>query len=162
MIGTGMGLLGMIGMAIGGVFGGIEDAKATEGGNYLPAGIYDIELVRITVGKTRKGVPFMAVDMRILGSSCPDVVKIGSVWNWFNGFDKEPALGNAKAFAFAVLSCSGKVDEADITEEVMDEMCADGGIGVAGTKLKVQTTVVKTKAKTDFTKHQWYPAGAAA
>lgn len=144
-----------------GVFGGIEDAKATEGGNYLPEGLYDIELVRITVSKTRKGVPFMAVDFRILGSSV-EKVKIGSVWNWYNGFDKEPALGNAKAFAFAVLSCSGKVDEADITEEVMEELCADSGIGVTGTKLKVQTTTVKTKAGGDFTKHQWYPAGAAA
>lgn len=145
-----------------GVFGGIENAKATEGGNYLPEGIFDIELVRIVVDKTRKGVPFMAVDFRILGSSCPEKVKIGSVWNWFNGFDKEPALGNAKAFAFAVLSCSGKVDESEVTEEVMEEMCADGGIGVAGTKLKVQTTMTQTRANKPFTKHQWFPAGAAA
>ena len=86
-----------------GLFSGIEDAKATQGGNYLKPGMYLVQILRISVGKTRKGVDFFASDLKVLGSN-NEAHGIGSVANWFVGFDKEPALANCKAFAKAVLS----------------------------------------------------------
>jgi hypothetical protein len=142
-----------------GVFAGIEEAKSTEGGNYLKPGMYDVEVVRLSVGKTRKGVPFFAADLRILGTNNPDH-RIGEVANWFVGFDKDAALGNVKAFAVAMLSSEGSVDPASITEAVMESLVDKGGEAVAGTRVKVQVTIVETKSGGTFSKHLWFPAGA--
>lgn len=142
-----------------GVFKGIEDAKATEGGNYLKPGLYDVEIVRLTVGMTRKNVAFFAADLRVLGSNNPDH-RIGEIVNWFVGFDKDAALGNVKAFATAVLSGEGPVDPASVTEQVMEVMVDKGGEGVVGTVLKVQVTLVPTRTGGTFSRHLWFPAGA--
>ena len=75
-----------------GLFANIENAKATEGGNYLHAGVYDLEVIRLSVGTTRKGVPFFAADFKVIGSNNPDH-KPGEVVNWFVGFDKESEGG---------------------------------------------------------------------
>jgi hypothetical protein len=142
-----------------GVFKGIEEAKATEGGNYLKPGIYDVEIVRLKVGKTRKGVAFFASDLRVIGSNNPDH-RVGEIVNWFVGFDKDAALGNVKAFATAVLSGEAPVDPQTVTEQVMEAMVDKGGEDVAGTRLKVQVTLVDTKGGGKFSRHLWFPAGA--
>jgi len=144
-----------------GVFSGIENAKSTEGGNYLHAGIYDVEVVRLSVGQTRKGVNFFAADLRVLGTNNPDH-RVGEIVNWFVGFDKDAALGNVKAFAVACLSSEGAIDPATITEQVMNALCEKGGEAVAGTKLKVQVTPVATKSGGTYSKHMWFPIGAQA
>lgn len=141
-----------------GVFSGIENAKSTEGGNYLKPGIYDVEVVRLSVGTTRKQVPFFTADLRILGSNNPDH-RVGEVANWFVGFDKDAALGNVKAFAVACLSSEGAVDPASITEKVMESLVDKGGEAVAGTQLKVQVTQVPTKTGGTYSKHLWFPIG---
>ncbi len=142
-----------------GVFSGIETAKSSEGGNYLKPGVYDVEVVRLAVGRTRKNVDFFAADLRILGSNNPDH-RVGDIGNWFVGFDKEPALGNVKAFAVACLSSEGSIDPASITEPVMNGLVEKGGEAVAGTRLKVQVTLVDTKGGGKYSKHLWFPAGA--
>jgi hypothetical protein len=141
-----------------GVFSGIENAKSTEGGNYLKSGIYDVEVVRLSVGTTRKGIPFFAADLRVLGTNNPDH-RVGEVANWFVGFDKDAALGNVKAFAVACLSSEGAVDPASITEKVMESLVDKGGEAVAGTQLKVQVTQVPTKTGGTYSKHMWFPIG---
>lgn len=142
-----------------GVFTGIEEAKSTEGGNYLRQGMYDVEVVRLSVGKTRKGIPFFAADLKILGTNNPDH-RIGEIANWFVGFDKDAALGNVKAFTVAMLSSEGAVDPASITEAVMESLVDKGGEAVAGSRVKVQVTLVETKSGGTFSKHLWFPAGA--
>lgn len=142
-----------------GLFSGIESAKATEGGNYLKPGVYDVEVVRLTTGQTRKKVDFFAADLRVIGSNNPDH-RSGEVVNFFVGMDKEPALGNIKAFAVACLSSEGAIDAASITEEVMNGLVEKGGEAVAGTRLKVQVTQVPTKTGGTYSKHLWFPAGA--
>jgi hypothetical protein len=143
-----------------GVFSGIENAKSTEGGNYLKPGVYDVEVVRLSTGKTRKGVDFFAADFKVLGSNNPDH-RVGDIANWFVGFDKEPALGNVKAFAVACLSSEGAVDPATITEKVMESLVDKGGEAVVGTQLKVQVTLVDTKGGGKYSKHLWFPIGTA-
>ena len=143
-----------------GIFANIENAKATEGGNYLHAGVYDLEVIRLSVGTTRKGVPFFAADFKVIGSNNPDH-KPGEVVNWFVGFDKEPALGNVKAFAVACLSSEGAVDPATITEKVMESLVDKGGEAVVGTQLKVQVSLVDTKGGGKYSKHLWFPIGTA-
>lgn len=144
-----------------GIFAKIDEAKATSGGNYMKPGVHDVEVVRLTVGKTRKGVDFFAADFRILGTNCPDH-RIGEITNWFVGMDKDAALGNINAFAVACLSSEGAVDPSGITEAVMEGLVEKGGEAVAGTRLKVQVTPVSTQSGGTFSKHLWFAAGAQA
>ena len=144
-----------------GVFSGIENAKSTEGGNYLKPGVYDLEVIRLSVGTTRKGVPFFAADFKVLGSNNPDH-NANEVVNWFVGFDKEPSLGNVKAFAVACRSSEGPVDPASITEKVMESLVDKGGEAVVGTQLKCQVTLVDTRGGGKYSKHLWFPIGTAA
>ena len=144
-----------------GVFSGIENAKSTEGGNYLKPGVYDLEVIRLSVGTTRKGVPFFAADFKVLGSNNPDH-NANEVVNWFVGFDKEPSLGKVKAFAVACLSSEGPVDPASITEKVMESLVDKGGEAVVGTQLKCQVTLVDTRGGGKYSKHLWFPIGTAA
>lgn len=141
-----------------GVFSGIENAKSSEGGSYLTPGTYDVEVVRLTTGKTRKGVDFFAADFKILGSNNPDH-RIGEIVNYFVGFDKEPSLGNVKAFAVACLSSEGAVDPATISEAVMESLVDKGGEAVVGTQLKVQVSLVDTRGGGKYSKHLWFPIG---
>lgn len=147
-----------------GLFSGIQDAKATQGGNYLKPGMYAVQIDRVTVGQTRKGVDFFAVDLKILGTNS-DAHSLGSIANWFVGFDKEPALANCKAFAKAVLSNAlpegEEFDESTITEEVMEGLIADNGAAIRGQKLQVQVVQVPTKAGGTFSRHLWFREGAA-
>lgn len=142
-----------------GLFSGIENAKATEGGNYLKPGVYDVEVVRLAVGQTRKKVDFFAADLRVIGTNNPDH-RPGDVVNWFVGLDKDAALGNIKAFAAACLSSEGPIDQSTITEAVMDGLVEKGGEAVAGTRLKVQVSLVDTKSGGKYSKHLWFAAGA--
>ena len=144
-----------------GVFSGIENAKSTEGGNYLKPGVYDLEVIRLSVGTTLKGVPFFAADFKVLGSNNTDH-NANEVVNWFVGFDKEPSLGNVKAFAVACLSSEGPVDPASITEKVMESLVDKGGEAVVGTQLKCQVTLVDTRGGGKYSKHLWFPIGTAA
>ena len=142
-----------------GIFSGIEEAKSTEGGNYLKPGVFDVEIVRLTTGKTRKGIPFFAADLRLLGTNNAEH-RVGEICNFFVGLDKEPSLGNIKAFAVACLSSEGQIDPESITEKVMEGLVDKGGEAVVGTRLKVQVTLVPTKAGGTFSKHLWFAAGA--
>jgi hypothetical protein len=142
------------------IFSGIENAKSTEGGAYLTAGVYDVEVIRLTVGKTRKGVPFFAADMKVIGSNNPEH-RPGEVRNWFVGMDKDAALGNIKGFAVACLSSEGAIDPASVTEQVMESLVDKGGEAVVGTRLKVQVTAVPTKSGGTYSKHLWFPLGTA-
>jgi hypothetical protein len=142
-----------------GIFSGIEAAKATEGGNYLHAGVHDVEIVRLTTGTTRKGSAFFAADLRLIGTNSTEH-RIGEVCNWFVSMDWEPSLGNIKAFAVACLSSEGKIDPESVTEKVMEGLVDKGGEAVVGTRLKVQVVLVETKSGGTFSKHMWFAAGA--
>lgn len=147
-----------------GLFAGIKDARATQGGNYLKPGMYLLQVIRVTIGKTRKGVDFFAVDFKVLGSNNEEH-GVGSIVNWFVGFDKEPALANCKAFAVAVLGNAlpegQEFDESSITEEVMDGLVADNGKAIAGQKVQCQVVTVPTKSGGTFSRHLWFREGAA-
>lgn len=141
-----------------GLFGGIDKAQGNVGGNYIRTGTHLLEVVRIKLGKTRKGVDFMAVDFTVVETSNPEHV-VGSTVNWFNGSDKDGFLSNAKSLAVALLgSAAGEaVDENTVTEETMEALCADDGEDVKGVKIKADAFLVDTKKGGKYTKILWEP-----
>jgi len=141
-----------------GLFGGIEKTSGNVGGNYIRTGTHTLEVLRIKIGKTRKGVDFMAVDFNVCETSNPEHV-VGSTVNWFNGADKDGFLSNAKSLAVALLgSAAGEaVDENTVTEETMEALCAEDGEDVKGVKIKADAFLVDTKKGGKYTKILWEP-----
>lgn len=141
-----------------GLFGGIDKAQGNFGGNYIRTGTHTLEVMRIKIGNTRKGVAFMAVDFEVLETSNPEHV-VGSTVNWFNGTDKDGFLSNAKSLAVALLgSAAGEaVDESTVTEETMEGLCENDGEDVKGVKIKADAFLVDTKKGGKYTKILWEP-----
>jgi hypothetical protein len=141
-----------------GLFGGIDKAQGNFGGNYIRTGTHTLEVMRIKIGNTRKGVAFMAVDFEVLETSNPEHV-VGSTVNWFNGADKDGFLSNAKSLAVALLgSAAGEaVDESTVTEETMEGLCGNDGEDVKGVKIKADAFLVDTKKGGKYTKILWEP-----
>ena len=114
--------------------------------------------MKLTQGRTRKGVDFVAADFRILGSST-DEHPVGSTVNWFAGADKDGFLSNVKALAVALLSAQAgeNVDEGTVSEEVMEALVSDNGNEVAGARLTAEAFHVDTRRGGTFTKILWTP-----
>ena len=141
-----------------GLFSGIKNAQLTSGGNYIRPGSHQLELIKLTQGRTRKGVDFVAADFRVLSSTNEEHPQ-GSTVNWFAGADKDGFLSNVKALAIAVLSSHAgeMVDESTVDEDVMEGLVAGGGAEVAGAKLAADAFHVDTRRGGTFTKIIWAP-----
>jgi hypothetical protein len=141
-----------------GLFSGIKNAQLTSGGNYIRPGSHQLELIKLTQGRTRKGVDFVAADFRVLSSTNEEHPQ-GSTVNWFAGADKDGFLSNVKALAIAVLSSHAgeMVDENTVDEDVMEGLVADGGSEVSGAKLAADAFHVDTRRGGTFTKIIWAP-----
>lgn len=142
------------------VFDNIDKATFSEGGNYLRSGSYDLEISKVKLGKTRKGHNFVAVDVKILGTTSD--MSIGEIGNWFTSDQHDSFLGNVKQFCVALLSTGGPIDQGSITSEVVDGICKDDGAAVVGSRIRLQVTIVPTQKGGTFSRHTWLPAGATA
>lgn len=140
------------------IFSGIKNATVTNGGNYIRPGNHTIELLKLTQGRTRKGVDFVAADFRIVASTNEEHA-IGSTVNWFAGADKDGFLSNVKALAVALLSANAGeyVDESSVTEEVMEALVGNHGGDIVGAQLNAEAFLVDTRRGGKFTKILWTP-----
>lgn len=141
------------------IFDKIAEATYTEGGNYIRPGNYDLEVVKLKVGVTRKKANFFAANFKVLGSSNPEC-RVGEVVDFFTSDVHDSFLGNVKQFAVALLSSAGPVAPDAITSQLMDGLVDKDGAAVAGSRIRVQVTLVPTKAGGTFSRHLWLPAGA--
>jgi hypothetical protein len=140
------------------IFSGIKNATVTNGGNYIRPGSHQLELLKFTQGRTRKGVDFVAADFRVLASTDAEHPE-GSTVNWFAGADKDGFLSNVKALGVALLSAQAGeyVDEGTVNEEVMEALVSDNGNEVAGARLNAEAFLVDTRRGGKFTKILWTP-----
>jgi hypothetical protein len=142
-----------------GIFSKVKEARIGEGGNYLPPGDFDLEIKKVTVGTTRKNIPFMAVAFTCLGTNNP-AVKVGEVVDWFNGADKDGFSSNVKEWGSAVLqNIAGEpIDPDSIDEAVMEGLTDKGGESCIGQKLRVKVTLkpIKSAPGKFFSRHQWF------
>lgn len=143
-------------------FKGIEDAKETFERNYLPPGIYSLEISAIKYDKARKGYWFFAVDFVVRGSNVAEI-KLGEHRNFFTGADKDGFLSNVKNFSIAALSEGGeRIAPETITEEVIKELIRDSGEIVRGRLVTCSVTAVPTKGGGTYNRHVFGPGGASA
>jgi hypothetical protein len=137
-----------------GLFAGIKDAKVSQGGVYLKPGVFTTRIEACKSGKTRANVVFFVVELDILESNNSELPP-GTRCSWMVTLDKEPALGNIKAFlAVATDSKEEEIDEAGV------ELVVSADNPLKDTIVRVSAVNIKTKAGTDFTKCTFLPADA--
>jgi hypothetical protein len=69
-----------------------------------------------------------------------------------NGKYPDMALADIKAFVMAATNA----DEEDVDEATIEEALEGDGTALAGMALRIVVDNVKTKANTDFSKHNFY------
>lgn len=138
-----------------GMFDGIEGARVSEGGVYLKPGVFKARIMAVKALKDRKGVGTFVVECELIESSNDDLPK-GTIASWVVKLDKEPALGNIKAFAAAATGVSAK----EVTAKAIELIVSEGN-PLRDTVLKISAQNIKTKAGSDFTKVTWSPDESA-
>jgi len=144
-----------------GIFSNISSARGSEGGVYLLPGTYTVEVQRCKQNKTRKGVPFFVVELKVIASDTPDR-KPNTDVSWMVTLDKDASLGNIADFmrvALAALALQKheqivKPQDVPLDEKTADEICAEDN-PLVGVRLSVQAFNVKTKENKDFTRVKW-------
>jgi hypothetical protein len=142
-------------------YGGISEAKFSEGGTYVLPGVYRFKVLACKHIKMRTGKEAFVVELEVMESTNPERMP-GSTCSWMVTLDKEPALGNVKQFITTACACKDdQVNEAAVLLIVSEQN------PLKGTVLRAAATNIKTKAGRDFTKVKWLEdnvgaAGAAA
>ncbi len=148
------------------------------GGAYLGAGLFEVEILS-TIRKMAWNASFTVRDrelfiaeFKIVTSTNPEHVA-GSTASWSC---KDPSSdngsGDVKAFCIAALGNDPRqVKDNDEKAQLQATLLAFAAMGEAeafkrlgvpenlfvGRRLKLETSVIKTKAGKDFTKHVWSP-----
>lgn len=134
-----------------GVFGGIKEAKFSEGGIYVLPGVYRVQITACKQIKTRTGKQAFIVECKILESTNPERLP-GSQVTWMVTLDKEPALGNIKQFLAIALECG----EDQITEEVCEFAVNEQANPLKDRIVRCSAINIQTKANRPFTKCKFF------
>lgn len=131
-------------------FDKIENAKATEGGNWVRPGRYQAELGAIKMVTNRKNQDLMAIESTItavIDNAGGVGHRVGEEIVHFLKVELDSFLGNAKQFISAALGVHADAIGAEQADTVVSDEQPLAGIIVEFT-----ATTIKTKAGTDWTK----------
>lgn len=146
-------------MGIKGKFAGVEDATTSGGGVYFLDGIYEIEVERCFMMQSRKKDDLFIVECKILESD-NDERRVGTHASWVVNLKHDASLGHIKSFVGAANGIHPENEKDKLNESVTEEVCelaVDDSNPLAGTRLALEATTIKTKAGGDFTLHRWSP-----
>jgi len=133
-----------------GMFSAVSGASVNGGGVYFKAGNYEVSLLAVKAVLSRKNENLFVIETEILKSDVESLRPGTKVSQVINLSKHESAPGNIKGFLCAALDApEDEVGEAE-AELVTSELNP-----LAGTKMGLVCTTILTKAKTDFTLHQW-------
>lgn len=134
---------------------GVEQAKGSDRGDYLPEGTYDCEVVYSDAFEKRNGGGTLAkVRLRILASN-NDEVKSESEQDMCFNIDPsrkdvvDLQLADVRGF---VMAAEGALQK-DVTEEVIYYVFTRSNDAVKGKKIRVVATTLTTKSGKPFTKY---------
>lgn len=130
-------------------YGGISEAKFSEGGTYILPGVYRFKVLACKHINMRTGKQAFVVELEILDST-NEARLPGTTCSWMVTLDKEPALGNIKQFIATAVPC----DESQVNEEAVLLIVSEKN-PLKGKVLRVSATEITTKAGRPFTKVKW-------
>lgn len=142
---------------------------------FPPGFVGDVEVIGCKGITTRAGERAFIAELRVLTSNVPDSVRLDGKYSWFQGL-KEPGTAYPACIGF-LYACLGldsardreKIEKVKSKQDAYLNMAVnedvrqyDGKTNIlAGARLRLQTSIKKTKAGTDFTLHNFSPAAAA-
>lgn len=132
-----------------GLFKKIQGAKVSKGGNYIRAGHYMAFLRHIKKDESRKGIPYVAIELVILDSldnTVEDAHRVGEEVAHLMMGDQDSFLGNFKGF---IANIAG-VKEDDIDEESAEEVISELQ-PLSGRVIELTGRNIVTRAGKDFT-----------
>ncbi len=140
-----------------GLFGGVKEAKYSEGGVYPLAGVYKLRILECKQIRTRKGQDAFVAEFMVLESSRTER-PVGSQMSWMvTAMPDTPWLGNIKQFLMIAIDCTeDKIDEA-----VCEFVCSKEN-PLKDKEIRLSANDIKTKKGGDFTKCKYLPAGMSA
>jgi hypothetical protein len=145
-----------------GLFGGVEGAKYSEGGAYIDAGVFRLEIQAFKAIKTRAGKAAVVAEFKALEVSGDSKYKPGSLFSWMT-MENDNFLGNVKNFAAVASACYQgvtEVDDTQITEAVLEALVAETGPApnpLKGVCIRASAINVPTKKGGTYTKVKWIP-----
>lgn len=150
-----------------GLYGGVADAKYSEGGVYIDPGVFRFEIQACKTIKARNGKHGFVVELRVLEAAGDTKLKPGNTCSWMT-MEGETFLGNVKRFAAVGAACFQGVTEVDdtaITEEAIEAIVAEKGDNanpLKGIKIRASAVNITIKKGTPFTKVTWLPDSLGA
>lgn len=140
----------------------IASSKVSSGGVYFLPGNYLVSVVKAFLMNSRKGVPLVVVECEILESDNSERAA-GTRASWVVNMSQDAGPGNVKGFIAAALGIdandTNRVDE-EVTPEFVDEAFSESN-PLLDVRLRLQCSLVKTRAGSDFTRHVWIPTEQA-
>jgi hypothetical protein len=130
-------------------YGGISEAKYSEGGVYVLPGRYRFKVLGCKHITTRKKQEAFVVELEVMESTNVER-PVGSLCSWMVTLDKEPALGNIKAFICVAVPCA----EEQVNEQAVHLIIGEGQ-PLKNRIVRAVATNITTKAGRDFTKVKW-------
>lgn len=135
-----------------GLFGGIEEAQSSMGGNWILEGMYPVLFINAvkTIKSQEDNSDLFIAELDIIDSKVEGRDK-GSSMSWIVNFAHQPALGNIKAFIAAAMSR----DEGEISEKIADAVVTTDN-PLHGQLVRCEANEILTKKKKQpFTKCNW-------
>lgn len=127
-------------------FGGIENAKTSDKLPNIMPGRYVLEVTGVKVIATRaKGDMFISEFKVLENGGTAGENPVGSTCSHLIKLSLDSAMGNVKGFVQALTG------EAKVTSDLVDGLVSPEN-PAAGTKVRAEAFMIKTKAGADFTK----------
>ena len=134
------------------VFGEVEKASASEGGQYILPGMHLLEINKLLLKVSQKdGDTLFIAEFKVIESDCEEMTP-GSSRSWIvNMSNKQTGPGNVKAF---FMGMGPDLQESDITKADMAKAISVEQ-PAAGIRLKCEAWHVETSKGGLFTRTRW-------
>lgn len=148
-----------------GLFGGIKEAKYSEGGVYVKAGVFRFQIEALKAIRTRTGKDAFVAEFKVAESTNTER-PVGSLCSWMVTFDKEPAMGNVKQFLAALLNVKDDQIDESVAEYAVNAVDDPANKRVAnpckGRFVRCSAIDIMTKSNRPFTKCKFFNDADAA
>jgi hypothetical protein len=143
-----------------GLYGGIQNSKFSEGGNYITPGVYRLEINKVFGLRSRTNKDLFGVEFLVLEKNAESKHKIGEQVSWMLNLANEPTLGNIKQFIQSVAGDpNADVTETDVEKILNEDPSKFGGVVQPFKGFKVRASFVEIDKKRSvgkFTKGKFF------
>lgn len=142
-----------------GLFAGIQNAKFSEGGNYIKPGVYRLEIIEFKYKLTFRKANTVLAKFKVLESSGPTADPVGTETTWMVNLANEPALGNIVQFVQSVVNDYTAVITEETINQLINEDATKGQVNpLKGMIVRASVTeIITQRKKQPFNRAKFFP-----